>query len=205
MSNIRFTGILTICAALAACSDTAPQRGVTAPGVGPALNEAPADQTYTPVAGGESIVITEQIDPAQAATGGRATGHYSILVAGAVEENNSFTALSTETFPNAKGEMEWHATILIIGLDFRLHANVDCLAITGNQAWVSGPAERFIVGGVEQPVGFHVQFRVEDNGEGAKDPPDRASQLFFSAPQGCQFRPLLPLFPSNKGNVQVRQ
>jgi hypothetical protein len=207
MSNVRFTGLLALCAALAACSDSPQNRGVTAPDVGPALTEAAADQAFIPLAGGDAVGITEQIGPEQAATGGRASGHFEIDFGGGATEEASFIALSTAPPPPfaAKGEVEWRFRSATTTL--RIHVNVTCLSIVGNDAWFSGPIEKFILNNQPvQPFLPNAQWRVRDNGEGASSPPDMASQGFYAfSPQDCQFRIPFFLFPSTNGNIQVRQ
>jgi hypothetical protein len=203
MARIHAALLFGFTLALAACDDSATRPIVTAPDAGPTFDAAATG--FTPVGGGDAILLTDDVGTEQAATGGRASGHADIVSTQfGLAEKYSFVALSTDPFPNAKGQMQ--GTIVnAAGTVLELHIEVDCLAITGNQAWVSGPAKKFVINGVPQPTNFDAQFRVQDNGEGANSPPDLASVLFFSSPQGCQFRPALPMTPSEDGNIQVRE
>ena len=86
------------------------------------------------------------------------------------------------------------------------HGDIDCLRfIDGNGAVMSGPAQRST--NPAAPAGTRAIFRVEDNGEGADDLPDRVSQLIIvpeDSPSDCQtFTPAI-LFPLVGGNIQVR-
>jgi hypothetical protein len=84
--------------------------------------------------------------------------------------------------------------------------DIDCLRLIGsNGAVLSGPARRHTVPG---NVGFISLFRIEDNGEGETDAPDRISGLFGFAPTAgvnCQTftPPTETLRPIEGGNIQV--
>jgi hypothetical protein len=209
MSNRTIAVMLVTCVALTACDNAAPARRITAPGDGPVFSEA-SDPSSSPyglseftLAGGPTA--GESVDAAQAATGGRATGRFELStpIGNRAAEQYSFTALSTQPPPTAKGEVDLH-TLFTFGQEAHVHIDVDCLTIVGNQAWFSGPARRFVLGGVVQPPGLYLVFRVEDNGEGATAPPDRASPAFSGPPMGCMLMPPFPLIPTANGNVQVQ-
>ncbi len=106
------------------------------------------------------------------------------------------------------------------GQDLEVHANLDCLAITGNEAIAGGvvtqsrvdPSFPFPI-----PVGTRIWFRVRDNGEGANAPPDEFTDWFFGAPElgftltVCapnvfeEFPEFIPGYaPLANGNVQVK-
>lgn len=78
------------------------------------------------------------------------------------------------------------------------HADVNCLNVIGNTAWISGvltqPAEA---------AGVPVITRVRDMGTSANDPPDLISFSFIGNPTSCNARPPLPLFPAPQGQVKV--
>ena len=85
------------------------------------------------------------------------------------------------------------------------HGDIDCLRlIPPNGAVLSGPIRKHT-----NPtfVGRRTVFRVEDNGEGGDDPPDRVSQL-VNLPAGstldCQTLTPVVLLPVEGGNIQVR-
>jgi hypothetical protein len=195
-----------ICAALAACDGSTPVRDVTAPDRGSVLFSAtPTDPSSTPydwtdAAPGEA----GPIEANQAATGGRATGHWRLVtpIFNRAAEQYSFTALSTGPAGAAKGEVQLHTTF-VGAVESNVHLDVDCLVTRGNQAWFSGPARRWVLGGVEQPPGLYLVFRVQDNGEGAKGAPDLGSPAFAGPPMACRLMPLFPLVPD--GNIQVRE
>ena len=191
---------------LAACADGATDRTVTAPDAGPTLDvvTASADIAVTDLPTGEGLALAAEVGTEQAATGGRATGHADITI-GTVGEKYSFSALSTGSFPNAKGQAEVHITSTL-GLT-NVHADVNCLAILGNNAWVSGLVTKFRRNGEDLPFppGFQMLFRVQDNGEDGTTV-DMASLV--AAPlreQACQFMGPLPLAASDNGDIQVSQ
>lgn len=198
----------SICFALAACTDPATSPRVTAPHAQPSLNvSAAAGYTLTPLGSDESVALAPRLGIEQAATGGRASGHFELAQPffSIQAEQYSFVALSTGAFPNAKGELEAKITRSTLFQD--LHAEVDCLAISGNQAWVSGPIKRLLFNGVPQPTANrYVVWRVQDNGEGSNSPPDLGSVLFVGFPQACLVLfggEDLPVLPT--ANIQVSQ
>jgi hypothetical protein len=101
---------------------------------------------------------------------------------------------------------EWEV-ISRAGAGARLHGDVLCLAINGNQAWIGTRIES-----ATNPVviiGSEGGFRVVDNGEGANEPPDAASLAFFNGAAGfaqnyCDAMAANPpLNPVEHGNLQV--
>jgi hypothetical protein len=201
--------ILSFCIAAAACSESA-TRGIASPELLPSL-DASTPTDVDPLAH-RTLDDDGSLEPAgaeQAATGGRASGHADgPTFGGFARDEYSFIALSTAptaTAPfAAKGEFEGH--FVEPGLEVRIHANVSCLAIVGNQAWISGPIERFIENGQPvEPVPFpEFLIRVADAGEGGSNPDLMGAILFRAFPQSCRFRnPALVLSPSEMGNLQV--
>jgi hypothetical protein len=90
----------------------------------------------------------------------------------------------------------------------RLHVEVDCLRVTGNTAVMSGTVKKVSdPSGLVQEGWFSI-FAVQDNGEGANDPPDRVSNLLSRsfAPWDCES--VVPpggiIFEVERGNIQVR-
>ena len=82
MSKVSLSSLMLLCAALAACSDSDTNRTVTAPDVGPAFSEAPADLGVgLTVDGPFDLTLATEASSAQmaaapqAASGGRASGH----------------------------------------------------------------------------------------------------------------------------------
>ena len=85
------------------------------------------------------------------------------------------------------------------------HGEIDCLRLVGtNGAVLSGPIRKHTNPALE---GGTTIFRVEDNGEGTDDPPDRVSQLLNFAPgstDDCTTVTPATMFPIEGGNIQVR-
>jgi len=69
-----------------------------------------------------------------------------------------------------------------------IHVTLDCLYVTGNEAWVSG-----VVTGPVYP-GFPVIARVVDNGTSANDTRDQISWLLLDSYGGCTAAPDLPIY-----------
>lgn len=65
--------------------------------------------------------------------------------------------------------------------NFRVHAEVTCLRVVGNQAWIGGVNKSSTNPAF---VGLESGFLVEDNGEGANAAPDRVSLMFVNLPPG---------------------
>jgi len=88
------------------------------------------------------------------------------------------------------------------------HGSVICLEIVGNVARFGAEAKH--VSGVPEGTPEFGYFTVMDNGEGADDPPDLASNLFAASEatvrQHCATGHVPPplLFPNLRGNIQVR-
>jgi len=96
---------------------------------------------------------------------------------------------------------EWHDQFA--GGSF-VHIDVTCLAVDGNDAWVSGlikvasPDLAFL-------VGLPAITQVRDNGTSANDPPDQVS--FTNGAESaddCLDQPELPLFDLINGQAKVR-
>jgi hypothetical protein len=142
----------------------------------------------------------------------RARGHVDIHgteVQNVRDQTYSFTAVSTDAPPLAKGQVEVH-TLRFTGEELVVHAEVTCLSVVGDQAWIGSRVTRFVVDGQEMParVGGPMIFRVRDVGEN-HDAVDLASLVFFGVPSEltyCNTRPAFPiLFPSTIGNIQVTE
>jgi hypothetical protein len=133
----------------------------------------------------------------QSATG---AGHFTV---GGELRTFSFTALRY-----ADGTVQGEYELLSRLTGTRIHGDVTCLSVVGNQAWIGGVQEHS-----NNPAilpGGENGFRVADNGEGANDPPDQMSLMFVNAAPGfaqayCNARPPAPaLNPIEAGNIQVR-
>lgn len=193
------------CFALAACADSATNRSITAPGAERRLGVTAAPAfALTPLGSDESVALAANVGIAQAATGGRASGYFELAAPFSViqSEQYSFVALSTGSFPDAKGQLEGKITSGLGSTD--IHVDVDCLAISGNQAWAGGVVTKLVTNGVPRPTGDNVLWLVQDNGDGKNSPPDLGSLIYIAFPQACQFRfDDLPVTPT--ANIQVSQ
>jgi len=86
--------------------------------------------------------------------------------------------------------------------DGGFHAQLNCLLVVGNQAWVSGVITSGNAGGFDL-TGLPVITRVADVGTSANDPPDLISFSFVGVATPCTAAPNLPLFPMTDGQVKV--
>ena len=225
MSKASFARLVVLCAALAACSD-AGTRAVTAPEAGPSLSEASADYNLgysvdEPFSGSLAAEETfaqlgavQMAASAQAAGGGRASGHvgfpFGLPGLGLASEKYSFVALTTDasTFA-AKGEYELQLTT-VTGRQNRIHGDVVCMGITGNTARVAGQIRQLWVNNVQVPIPVaptHNYWVVIDNGEGQATV-DFVSPMAFTIAAGAQAHCAAGLpsvvFPLQEGNVQVQ-
>ncbi len=126
-----------------------------------------------------------------------------VLVPPGTDANFSLTAIE-----RADGTITGqYQDVFGAGLQPGVHAQVTCLSVSGNQAWVSGvvthtpPALDFL-------LGFGVGTRLEDNGTSANDTPDRLSfSIFFVDPNICSLQlgdAIFPLFDVNNGQIKIR-
>jgi len=84
-----------------------------------------------------------------------------------------------------------------------IHVQINCLSVSGNEAWVSGFISSGNVGGVDV-TGLPCITRVQDNGTSANDTPDAISFSFIGVATLCTAQPNLPLNPMTDGQVTVR-
>ena len=139
---------------------------------------------------------------AEVASGPSASGHADVIqLPSGAKRTFSFHA---RVMPDGSVEGEYDNHNRQGG--FVNHGDIDCLRFIGtNGAVMSGRVQRST--NPAAPAGSRAIFRVEDNGEGTGDLPDRISQLFNfppDSPSDCQnFTPVI-LFPLVGGNIQVR-
>jgi hypothetical protein len=83
------------------------------------------------------------------------------------------------------------------------HANIDCLFVSDNEAWVSGVITHGTVNGYDLE-GVAVATRVRDNGLSQNDPPDEISysNVFDGRPCDAEFPYVL--IPIPQGQVVVK-
>ena len=221
MSQVSRSSVIALCAVLAACAESATTPQVTASGARRASIELPADLrggstvdgpldvTFAP--GGGS---TQMAASAQAASGGRASGHVAFTFSppwfSVASEQYTFVALRTDpaTPSAAKGQYEMTLTTGT-GVVQRFHGEVICMTIVGNMARVVGQLTKVVVNGIPRPINpnaSHNIWNVTDNGEGQGT--DTASPMIFFpaaiAPLHCATDFIPPQFANQEGNVQIR-
>lgn len=82
-----------------------------------------------------------------------------------------------------------------------VHADVQCLYVVGNEAWVGGVITQSRIAAF---VGLPVATRVADNGRSANDPPDQISFSVIGADICTQpATPGFPLFDAPQGQTVV--
>ena len=105
------------------------------------------------------------------------------------------TALRTFAFEATEasdGSVTGEAQINNRSVPGRLHIQIDCLNVIGNDAVMSGTITSSTEAGV--PAGASSIFGVQDNGEGAGSAPDRITQQFANSGLVCT-----DITPSNVG------
>ena len=143
----------------------------------------------------EGPQVTPQADGANKVVHRVSTGSSDIVLVGPGGDAN-FSLHATE---RADGSVKGRYNDNFGHGNGGIKADITCLKVDGNQAWVSGP----ITGG--QLVGFFVQTRVRDNGKSQQDPEDQISFSFGAASaDACLDMPDLPLFDINGGQIKVR-
>ena len=223
MSKVSLFGLIVLCAALAACSEKDTNHMVTAPSVGPAFNEAPADFGVGYTAEGPfDVALTTEAQSAQmaasaqAATGSRASGHAGfssgVPSLGIASEQYSFVALGTDpsTPFAAKGEYEMTLTTTA-GRQNKVHGDVICMSTVGNTTRIAGIITKLWVNNVQVPIPTpgptHNFWTVTDTGEG-QGTADAVSLMVYTIAPGAQFHCATGFtpqqFPIQEGNVQVQ-
>lgn len=197
-------GLAVLCATTLACADrpAAPGRVSSA-----AAGGAPLVSPDGGIAGAEGFDLDA---PLQVAVGGSTNGHAEVQgtpVQNVRDEKFSFTAVADGTAPAAKGQVEVHFD-RFTGEEIVVHADVTCVSVVGNQAWVGTRVTRFVLDGQETPGDRRMIFRVQDNGDDAGSA-DLASLVFFGAPgldlTHCNTRQAFPLLrATTTGNIQVK-
>ena len=148
------------------------------------------------------VVLLATVMPAAVAgeAGPSAQGNAIFLTEAGDKITNAY---NVRMFPDGsvRGQFETHRAGF-----YRLHAELDCLRIVGNAAFMSGVITHTDV--PDEPhrqVGDPVMLWVEDNGEGATADPDRVSFLMLGDWGGCEEDPFIMIVrPVVAGNVQVK-
>jgi hypothetical protein len=138
-----------------------------------------------------------------------ATGHAHLFVQDC-DEHYSFSAIR---HPDGSVTGEWQVhdicTLPEGTIIAHTHGTVTCLTILpdGKTARIGGVVTGSNYPTVEPPQ--EAGWTVRDNGEGAKDPPDAVSGLYFGLVPGtaeffCDVGAPLEMFANERGNIQVR-
>ena len=215
-----------LCAALAACSESATNRTVTAPDAEPAFRKRrPISAAQSPLTDRSTLVFaiaeaasTQQAAAApQAATGGRASGHVEFtlgtgFLTNIASEQYSFVALgaANATTPfAAKGKYEMTLTTAT-GVVQEFQRRRDLHERRRQHGVDRRTAHEVVVNGIPRPINpaaSHNIWSVTDNGEG-KGTTDTASPMIFFpaavAPLHCATDFIPPQFANEKGNIQVK-
>jgi hypothetical protein len=174
----RVIPILLLGAAVAACQDDGP----TIPPEGPLFSVVGSRPVYQ-VSGGGSLVRED--------------------AAGLRHSVYAFHATLDAT-GKASGEAEVHFT----STPAHLHIDVQCVAVRGNEAWLSGPVTRS--DNPDFDLGSVFLWRVQDNGQSASVAPDRISSFVWNPSQNypaaaCLWQPeSMTMNPWTNGDVDIR-
>lgn len=124
-------------------------------------------------------------------------GGHDLDIAGHTDANFSLIAVE-----HGDGSVSGQWTDQFGQGDGGFHAEINCLRVVGNQAWVSGIITSGGAGGVDF-TGLPVITRVADVGTSANDPPDLISFSFIGLAVPCTAQPNLPLLAMTDGQVTV--
>jgi len=121
---------------------------------------------------------------------------------GTIAFNDSLDTIAFTAQIDAAGAVKGQAEFQLRDQSLTFHVVVDCLQVSGVNAWISG-----LISTSNDParVGQRVLWQVQDNGEGNAASPDQVSlPVQFNPLTSCQTQPTLQLVPWTNGNVQVR-
>lgn len=141
---------------------------------------------------GITLIVLAQSGPPPSASG---TGQSKniIITFGAAEH------LGDDQTPVVTGVAQQHDT----QLGTKITIDIDCLRVSGNEAFLSGPVVRSNVVGVD--LGASFLFAVRDNGEGDNAlGPDEFTTFTMNADCRRLPRGFPAYLPSERGNIQVR-
>ncbi|HEY2956260.1 MAG TPA: hypothetical protein VGK89_13565 [Candidatus Eisenbacteria bacterium] len=127
----------------------------------------------------------------------RVSGGGTVEYAGTLN-THAFTA-QIDADGNVKGQAEFQLRYV----NATIHAEVNCLTVVDNDAWIGGTITRSSNPAVVGP-GLGILFQVHDGGEGDAPQPDMTSPLVWGAVPSCNTTPPLGLIEWTNGNVQVK-
>ncbi len=155
----------------------------------------------TPV--GDGFGVTPQANMAGIAHRASVGGADSELYPPGTDANFSLVAIE---WVDGRESGQWQDAF---GSNGGIHVAVDCLSVSGNEAWVSGVITKGNLGDIDL-AGLPAITRIADNGTSADDPADQISYSWISPTQfppyysdDCKDQPDLPLFNTNNGQVKV--
>ena len=133
------------------------------------------------------------------------TGHADFVTSNGLRFSYSFSAIRHQD-GSVSGEFENHVENALTGeFILKAHVTIVCFTINGNVARIGGIIDR--QSGLPIPPGVAPEgfITVVDNGEGHDAAPDLASPAALGPPfQHCETGLPRPLFPLERGNIQVR-
>jgi hypothetical protein len=121
---------------------------------------------------------------------------------GTIQFNDSLDTIAFTAQIDAAGEVKGQAEFQLRDLNLTFHVVVDCLQVSGDNAWISG-----LISSASDParVGQRVLWQVRDNGQGNASSLDQVSlPVQFNPTTPCPGQPSLALVSWTNGNVQVR-
>lgn len=151
----------------------------------------------------QNLTITET---QTRASGPSANGHGTLSFEGIPIEGEGFRQFSFHAREKNNGSVQGNGVLTYIGGVRNLSFDIDCLAVDGNLAIMSGVITRD--NQFPENVGLLCWFKVYDNGEGNNADPDQMS-LFFSGVDSevydCANNFGVAIYEIEGGNVQVKE
>lgn len=148
-------------------------------------------------------IMSPELDVSDASSGPSASGHGNWF-----NPQGEYVSRTFHGRENADGSVEGNFVQHVTALTGEMRINkgdINCLLILSpTVAVLSGPIQEHMNPAL---IGQTQIFRIEDNGEGSDDSPDRMSILFFRTPEsGIDCRTFVPpvVTPIEGGNLQVK-
>jgi len=153
------------------------------------------------------LAVSVQAAPPPGKGGGRDKGHgngrpvENVTWGGKVAAGTDTSQMSGNAKIRASGEVDGQAEFHLaqFGVTTTIHAVVDCLSVSGTQAWMSGTITH---SSDPKLVGVTLLWTVVDGGEPSEGV-DFGAFMFFVPPLDCATQPALTLLPWVEGNVQI--
>lgn len=125
----------------------------------------------------------------------------SVSGSGHLTEGAIYRTVTFNILKRVDGTVEgWYRSLRRGRGGARIRVRVECLHVTGNQAWASGS----IVAALDPGnIGRPYSFRFIDNGEGANAPPDEIGVERFED-YDCELEPDIATRQIKIGNLQIR-